>query len=139
MAVGTIHHIEQSVHKTNKWIKDVMEEIGWDNKEKAYTALRATLQVLRDRLPIDEVAALGAQLPLVLRGVFYEGWDPTGKPERIDKLGFIIRIHAYFNNDPTIKPDVVANKVIAVLRKKISEGEMKDIKSTLPPDINSLI
>ena len=45
-------------------------------------ALGAVLHALRDRVGPENAAHLGAQLPMLLRGLFYEGWDPTGKPTK---------------------------------------------------------
>ena len=53
---------DSTVHKTNLWLKEIMDALGWDDRHKAYQALRATLQAVRDRLTIDEIAHLGAQL-----------------------------------------------------------------------------
>jgi len=63
---------------------------GRRSRHDAYVALRATLHALRDRLPVEETAELAAQLPMLVRGVYYEGWDPTGKPVRERSLeGFL--------------------------------------------------
>jgi uncharacterized protein (DUF2267 family) len=74
------NHIEalnSSMQKTNEWIRDVAEELGDDNRHHAYAALRATLHTLRDRLSPEQSAHFSAQLPLVLRGAYFEGWRPS--------------------------------------------------------------
>ena len=85
---------DRSLHKTNIWLKDVMQSLDWNNRERAYGMLRATLQSLRDQLFTDEMAQFGAQLPIFLRGVYYEGWNPRKERERLrnvseflDKIG----------------------------------------------------
>ena len=97
MTVSSIDVFETTLHKANRWLKELMEELGWEDRHAAYLALRATLHALRDRLTVEEVAHLGAQLPMLIRGVYYEGWDPTGKPvpeRRVE--AFLLRIAQQF-------------------------------------------
>src|SRR3954451_18124744 len=83
MATRTVDAIARNVQKTKEWLGDLSRELGTDDEAEAWRVLRAYLQVLRDRLTIDEAAQLAAQFPHLLRGVFYEGFDPGHQPERI--------------------------------------------------------
>src|SRR6185369_5649848 len=65
---------DQANQKANLWVKDMMNALGTEDPHQALHALRAGLQALRDRLSVDEAAQLGAQLPLIVRGFFFEGW-----------------------------------------------------------------
>jgi uncharacterized protein (DUF2267 family) len=59
---------DATVHKTNEWLNDVMDALSSRDQHQAYAAMRATLHALRDRLTVEEVAQLGAQLPMLIRG-----------------------------------------------------------------------
>jgi uncharacterized protein (DUF2267 family) len=101
--------------------------------------LRAVLHALRDRLTVEEVAQLGAQLPMLIRGFYYEGWDPTGKPSKIrQREQFLSRIGQQFKGDNSVDPEQVARAVFTVLAKRISEGEIEDVKHVLPEEIRDL-
>jgi uncharacterized protein (DUF2267 family) len=116
-----------------------MQALGTEDRQRAYLALRATLHALRDRLTVEEVAQLGAQLPMLIRGFYYEGWDPTGKPLRVrQKEQFLARIEEQFKGDDRIDPERVARAVFTVLANRVTEGEIEDVKHVLPSEIRDL-
>jgi len=134
---------DTTLHKTNDWLKDLMHELGWDDRHKAYLALRATLHALRDRLTVEEVAQLGAQLPMLIRGFYYEGWDPTGKPlrERHEEQ-FLMRISREFSDEARGNSyrslSEIARAVFTVLARRVTEGEIEDVKHILPAELREL-
>ena len=139
MTSTTIASFESTIHKTNVWLKDVMEELGWDSHERAYHALRAVLHALRDKLSNEEVADLAAQLPMLVRGFYYEGWSPSHRrtSER-HKEQFLDHIDKAFRDDTTVNAEQVARGVFRVISKHVSSGEIADIKHTLPREIREL-
>ncbi len=77
-----IDGLESTIHKTNEWLNDIMEEEGWTDKNKAYLALRSTLHALRDRLVVNEAIDLGAQLPCLFEA--YTTKDTRHRASRTD-------------------------------------------------------
>ena len=69
-AVG-LESIEHTVQLTHIWINDLDARLGWENKHRSYRLLRTVLQAIRDWLKVEEAAKFGAQLPELLRGVYY--------------------------------------------------------------------
>lgn len=135
----TMPSFEKTIQKTNGWIKDIMEELNLEDGQRAYQALRTVLHALRDHLSIEETAQLGAQLPMLIRGIYYEGWDPSGKPirEKDDAAGFLGYIRKYFDRDTYLDVEAVTRAVLKVLSEKISAGEISDICSSLPRDVKN--
>jgi uncharacterized protein (DUF2267 family) len=130
---------DRTLHKTNIWLKHLMQLLATDDRHAAYLALRATLHALRDRLTVEEVAQLGAQLPMLIRGFYYEGWDPTGKPLKVrDREQFLARITRELRDGDRLPPERVATAVFTVLSARIAEGEIEDVKHMLPADIRDL-
>ncbi|MEG6507770.1 DUF2267 domain-containing protein [Methyloligella sp. 2.7D] len=73
---------DKTVQESNLWLKDIMDRLETADRHRAYSSLRAVLHALRDRVGAENAAHLGAQLPMLLRGLYYEGWDPTDKPSK---------------------------------------------------------
>jgi uncharacterized protein (DUF2267 family) len=138
MSTTGLEVFDRTIHKTNIWLKDLMGMLECLDRHVAYVALRATLHALRDRLTIEEVAQFAAQLPMLIRGLYYEGWDPTGKPvKERHKEEFLIRIHRELGPHG-IAAERVARAVFQLLANRISEGEIEDIEHVLPREIRDL-
>jgi uncharacterized protein (DUF2267 family) len=101
--------------------------------------LRAVLHCLRDRLTIDEAAQLGDQLPMLIRGIYYEGWHPAGKPERVrSREEFLAWIGAHLPKTGLVDAEDAARTVFRVLDNHVSAGEIRDVMQSLPKEIRSL-
>jgi uncharacterized protein (DUF2267 family) len=130
---------ERALQKAHGWLDAVNEELGWVDRGHAYGALRATLHALRDRLTVDEAADLAAQLPMLVRGVFYEGWDPSSTPARIrHRDEFLEPITRAILWEPSPDAERVARAVFAVLCREVSRGEIDDVIASLPEEIRQL-
>jgi len=127
---------DATLHKTNRWLTELMQTLGWDDKHRAYLAMRAGLHTLRDRLGVHEAAKLGAQLPMLVRGFYYEGWDPNGKPlKERHKEQFLARFAQECSAED---PARVATGVFSVLSKHVSPGEVEYVKRALPEELRDL-
>ena len=120
---------------TNVWLRDILSQLKWQSKESAYQALRGTLHALRDRLPAEKAVDLAAQLPLVVKGMYYDGWTLRDKSEKFKKEEFARRVHAQFEFDDSVNPAEVIRAVLRVMHKHMSEGELRDVKLNMPKDI----
>ena len=139
MSMTGLDVFDATLQKTNIWLKDIMQELGWEDRHKAYVSLRTTLHALRDRLTLEETAQFGAQLPMLIRGLYYEGWTPTGKPDKVrHKADFLASIRAYFQDDWDVEPEEVARAVLHVITTHVSAGEIEDIKLLLPKELKAL-
>jgi uncharacterized protein (DUF2267 family) len=139
MATTGLATFDRTVQKTNEWLHELMESHDGLDREKAYLALRATLHALRDRLTAEEVVQLGAQLPMLIRGLYYEGWRPAGKPVKgRRKEEFLGEIEKALDGYQLGRPEDIARGVFRVLAHRVSEGEMEDVRHSLPREIREL-
>lgn len=129
---------EETLRKTHGWIEEVMTGLSRADPHKGFNALRAVLRALRDRLTVEEAADLGAQLPMLVRGAYYDGFRPAGMPERErSKEEFLARVETNLK-DPTVDPETAARAVFAVLSRHVTGGEIAQIRQELPPAIREL-
>jgi uncharacterized protein (DUF2267 family) len=130
--------LDRTLHSTEVWVSNVMHRIGWHDEERALKAIRAVLHALRDRMGVNEVAHLGAQLPQLVRGIYYEGWHPAGKPLRMHREEFLDHVEREFGHDPAVSIPAVCRAVLGCLRDHVTAGELKKVQDGLPPDLREL-
>lgn len=140
MSTTGLEVFDSTLQKTNSWLNDIMQEMGWEDKrQRAYLALRSVLHALRDRLTVEEALDLGAQLPMLIRGFYYEGWKITGKPlKERHREDFLAHIKHDFRNDDRMDPEAIARAVFNVIARRVSAGEIEDIKRILPAELRDL-
>jgi uncharacterized protein (DUF2267 family) len=124
---------DTTIQKTNLWLHEISEELGWDSRHKSYQALRAVLQTLRDHLPVDEAVQLGSQLPMLVRGFYFEGWRPHGKPDKDHSAeSFLEHVAEHFPNDPEVDTEAIVRSVFRVMADHIPGGEIEGLINVLP-------
>lgn len=139
MSMTGLKELDHAVHTTNEWLKDVMLELDWDDRHRAYHALRAVLHTLRDRLPVNEAVDLGAQLPMIIRGYYYEGWRPVDKPvKERTRDEFLAHVTDAFLFDVEADSAQIVRAVFKVLSARVSPGEIEDIRQALPGAVREL-
>ncbi|HEY2669647.1 MAG TPA: DUF2267 domain-containing protein [Rugosimonospora sp.] len=128
---------DTTIEKANHILHDIEQAYGWpkDRRNQSYAALRTVLHALRDRLPVAESAQLAGQLPMLVRGIYYEGWDPSDVPMKMDKEEFLARIRREFTFDVDGGPQRLLETVLDALRHHITGGQLDDVKSILPRDL----
>jgi uncharacterized protein (DUF2267 family) len=132
--------IERSAEKANIWLKDVARELGEDDRQYAYRMLRAVLHVLRDRLTIDVAAKLGAQLPTLIRGIYYEEWDPSHTPmppHTVDTFLEHVVSEGRFSGET--EASVAVTAVASVLRRRLTPDEIDAILAVMPEKLRGPI
>ena len=141
MATAQLTAIDKTVDKTNALLSEIEHELGWPvhRRQQSYAALAAVLHALRDRLPLAEVVQLGAQFPMLVRGLYYEGWDPTSTPAKLDRAEFVARVRRDFRYDVDGGAEQLIMTVSQVLRRIVSDGEWRDVQATLPAELRKLI
>jgi uncharacterized protein (DUF2267 family) len=138
MSATGLEVLDKSLQTTNVWLKEIMETVGPD-RQVAWRVLGAVLHTLRDRLGVDQVAHLGAELPIVVRGLYYEQWHPAGKPGRERRAEeFVGRVMDELRDTRRVAPEEATRTVFAVLNRHVSPGQAEKIRQCLPENIRKL-
>lgn len=131
--------IDHTVSVTHEWINELCERLDWTSRRSALRLLRVTLQHLRDHLNINELAQFSAQLPLLIRGMAFEGWVPKTTPIKERKAkDFLSAIASQMADTQEFRGDNDIRRVFDLLNARISAGEIMDIRAGFAEDIRAL-
>ncbi len=139
-------HFEKFIPKGNHFINEVAKKMELEDKEKAYRITRSVFHVLRDHLIGEENLQLIAQLPMMLKALYVEGWksvEPVSRLKNIhDLYEELVKAdgkvggHDFPDTEAAAK---AVKAVIEVLENTVSEGEMEDVKAELPKFLRKLL
>jgi uncharacterized protein (DUF2267 family) len=137
MSQQGLETIESTTQKTHDWIARVAEALHMEKRD-AYKSLRAVLHTVRDRLPVDVAVHFGAQLPMLIRGLYYEGWAPSKVPMKLSREQFLDSVREKIVADRAIDPLETTLAVLSVVSTYIGGGEIDKVKHNFPHDMRSL-
>ncbi|GGR75367.1 hypothetical protein GCM10010169_19280 [Micromonospora fulviviridis] len=141
MAEQMISAFESSLDKTNVMLKEIESAYGWPKecRNQSYAAMRTVLHLLRDRMPVGQSVEFAQQLPVLLRGVYFDGWQPENVPIKLNREDFLYEARQGFPYDVEGGTERVVQVVLDTLRKHVTQGEWEDVKSSMPKDLGRMI
>jgi uncharacterized protein (DUF2267 family) len=138
MSATGLDVFDKTLQTTNVWLNEIMEATGPD-RQVAWHALGAVLRTIRDRIPVDLAAHLGAELPLLVRGVYYDQWRPVDQPERYRTADEFLR-HVTDNLGAIrpVNPQIAARAVFDVLSRHLPAGQVGKVRDALPEEVRDI-
>ncbi len=135
----TLNEFKPSLETTRQWLGELMKEMNTEDEAYACRALRFTLQELREHLPPAEGADLASQFPLIIKGLFYEGWRPAAKREKSRYADdFLAKLSPQFKELSDEQIEMMVQDVFVFLSQKVSAGEIEDVVQCLPKELRDL-
>lgn len=141
MPMNTTGHaaIDGAPQVVAEWLNLLCQDLEWHEKGRAYLLLTETLHAVRDYLTVDEAADLAAQLPLIIRGIYYTGWNPSRTPVAArGKDDFLNRVASAFSKDPLEDTERAVVAVFDLLRRKVSLGEIDHVANAMRAPLQEL-
>lgn len=132
MSAQGLDVFDKTLQTTHIWLNEISEQLIPD-RQLSWRVLGVVLRNLRDQLPVELAAHLGADLPLLVRGAYYDQFRPAVQPLRDRDLElFIERIAAELQDNRPVDPRAAARAVFATLSRHVSRGQIEKVQDALP-------
>lgn len=130
--------LSSTLQVTRTWVRDTALALGTDDPRDAWHALHAVLATLRDQLPVAEVADLASELPIAVRGIYFDGW--SGRMVRAEnRERFLAAVASRLGRDLEVDPEAAVRAVVHVLGERVSAGEMRHVLNVLPAELKGIL
>lgn len=134
-----IRVFDKTIKTTHRWLQELKAIGGFIDENDAYSVLRVVLHALRDRLPTDEAVQLAAEMPMLIRGFYYEGWKPSVTPKKQRSLEtFLAGIEVIPRISEEYTMEECVSVVFKMLAHRVSDGEIADVRQSLPAEVREL-
>ena len=137
MSANGLEVFDRTIQTTNVWLKDIMSDLGPD-RQVAWKVLSIVLHKLRDRLPVEVAAHLGSQLPMLIRGVYYDQYQPAKQPGGCrDYEEFVAEVEDWLADARPVGPRDAVQAVFRVLSAHIPAPQIEKVRRVLPESIRA--
>lgn len=138
MSATGLQVFDRTLQITNIWLNEISDVLGPDRK-LSWAALGAVLRTLRDRLPTNVAAHLGAELPLLVRGAYYDHYQPARQPSDLKTSDqFLTEVGEQLVGQRPVDLNDAVKAVFAVLDRHLPAPACEKVRMTLPADIRRL-
>ena len=130
---------DAEVRGSYEWLDRVAAHLHGERRD-AYHAMHAVLGALRDRLPVDVAASLSSHMPLLVRGIFFDGYEPARTAPRLRTVDqFVADVRASLAARPHIDAGEAINAVLDTLTHHVDRAAFATIHAVLPPQLRAYL
>lgn len=138
MSATGLEAFDRTVQTTNIWLHEIIEDLGPD-RGHAWHVLGGVLRTLRDQLPVELAAHFAAQLPLLIRGAFYEAWNPGSASRKAkSEVEFLDKLHESLSWTRPSNAEQAANAVFAVLSRHVDREQLIRVRNALSEKVRRI-
>jgi uncharacterized protein (DUF2267 family) len=136
MAATSLEVFDRTLHTTNVWLDEIMVMLDIERRV-AWKVLSVVLQKLRDRMPVELSAHLSAELPLVVRGAYYDQFKPSSQPTDCDLEGFVAEVAEKLSDTKPVNASEAVRAVFSVLSGHLPHGQIAKVQRALPEKLRT--
>jgi uncharacterized protein (DUF2267 family) len=136
MSATGLDVFDKTIQTTNIWLDEIISALG-PGRQVAWKVLSVVLHKLRDRIPVELSAHLSAELPLLVRGVYYDQFEPTKQPTDCDLKEFVEEVSEWLSDIRPVDPRDAIRAVFTVLSRHIPRGQIANVQDALPQDLRA--
>lgn len=137
-----VHSLNHAFEEAKEWLDALCAKGPFANEQQAYSYLRVVLHAVRDRLTVEEAAHFAAQMPMLVRGFYYDGWRPAAAPNKDDDTvdAFLETVKRGLGNFYSPPPDIsqATSAILSLLTERISEGQIRHVREQMPKEMQAL-
>ncbi len=138
MSATGLEVFDRTLQITHIWLDEIMAIVGPD-RQVAWKVLSVVLHKLRDRLPVELAAHLGAELPLLVRGVYYDQYRPAAQPVVCRHYqDFLEEVQEWLSDTRPVDANDAIRAVFGVLSNHINPAQVVKVKEALPREIRTV-
>jgi uncharacterized protein (DUF2267 family) len=138
MATTGLEVFDKTLHTTNLWLDEINAEIGPD-RHLAWHVLGAVLRSIRDEMQVEQSAHFAAQLPLLIRGAYFDQYRPAAQPAAARSHDdFIARIQQDMDGSRPVNVQQAATAVMRTLNRHVTEGQVRKVRDALPRGVRAM-
>lgn len=136
---------EQYSQDAREFVNEIAVELGDPaNKAQAERIMTSVLHTVREVLSPEESLHFISQLPMLMKGIYVNGWhlETKNRIRSMTEFTECLKLQSPrtaaqdFGNEE--KAEANTRAVLRVVRRHVATGEIKDIVSQFPPDLADL-
>jgi uncharacterized protein (DUF2267 family) len=135
----SLESIDRTLSQSREWLAELSRQLDTEDPDELGSTLRSVLHALRDRLPVIASVRFGAQLPALLRGIYYEGWQPDrGHVHTRSLAEFLALVERDAPHGSPVDPEEKVRAVFRLLGARLETAAMDSVLAALPLPVQQL-
>ncbi len=140
--------LEKYLHETNDYFNQLAEDLGHpEERQRAMIIWRAVMHTIRDRIQISESLDLISPFPMILKGMYVNGWKYHDAPpydfETLEQMKTQVKAlqneYGESEFDWSKGTDEIISITLDSLERYVTECQMEHVRGQLPENVEEVV